>query len=252
MDASPLNPEQIAAGSVVADTIRKWYPTVCYAACLNQPPQIRISYNSTRKLGEFSTSDHAITMYAIPTRKRRGNYLFTLAHEVRHAWQIYYQQGPTEMDADEWAAKFLKHYETGPVIDPSVDPIHGEPSNCSSGHVVLAGFKCYACAEEYDRIKRVRDAEEHAAWEKRLQGREAWEQQEIEEARRLKKSAAVAKEMESLAAKNKPGWFARRQINAQLRWQQSIDHHPDNGKLGWWLVDGTFYCKRTHSGRGDH
>src|SRR5688572_9094932 len=128
-------------GAILASVIRKWYPSICDELCIGHcVPPVRIDYAPTMKAlgyvqrGQFCSDPFEIVMFVQEARERvRGSYLFTLAHEARHAWQHIYRAPPSEEDCDDWATRFLRRRKRGPHVEPYDGLIHGQPTYCACG-----------------------------------------------------------------------------------------------------------------------
>lgn len=215
-------------GLILADVIRKWYPTICYELCLlDRMPRVRISYEASG-YGRFESDPYRITMYAVHDALRvRGTYLFTLAHEVRHAWQCVYRQAPTEADCDEFAGMFLKRYHTGPVLPAYAYSIDGEPLRCPRGHLSLSR-DCSVCAAQQQYAEQLEA--------KRL----------LRESERRKLERAAARRQAKEAKETGRAEAARTHVTQKIR--RLIDHHPHNGRSGWWCIDGNIWVEAASAG----
>lgn len=209
-------------GLVIAEVIRKWYPTICYELCiLEAMPRVRIGYESPAPLGLFELSPWRTTLFAQPPAARvRGSYLLTLAHETRHAWHYVYKQPATEADCNDFARDFLKRYRRGPTLPPYEYAIEREPFRCTKGHLSL-DWRCKICESEDQRRKQVARANERE--------RLSQERQLVREAKALRRAEAE-----------------RRSMGERVR--QMIDHHPHNGKSGWWCIDQNIWVEAASAG----
>jgi len=125
--------------AILVEIIRKWYATICYELALPiriTSVQAQTPYGHGYVLGQYDRNGRSITMYVLPQEvfgRLRGNYLLTLAHELRHAWQHKYDVPPTEGDENDWAQEdFLRRYASGPTAGRYGGPIIGSIYPCPS------------------------------------------------------------------------------------------------------------------------
>jgi len=221
---------------ILVELIRKWYPTICYELDLPMPT-IRIKatqdsspYGHRITLGMYDPMDRSVTMYVLPPaifKRVRGQYLLTLAHELRHAWQHRYGVAPTEGDANDWARMdFIKRYGNGPTAGRYGGPIIGAKYPCRACHKpIRLGMYCVECQKWEAELARSRPSLPMNVRNLLLSVRDVkttikkklWE-------RKLRRYEARKKEV----------------FEYKL---QAIDHHPNNGTYGWWAIDGRYYVQ---------
>ncbi len=222
---------------MLARVLRTWYPTVCYELCvLNVMPALRITYGEQVNFGQsisygyYDPQRHLSSVSALPYYPGvEREYIFTLAREARHLWQIRFNQPPTETDCDKFAEHFLQKF-AAPVVPPYPFGIEGEPFECTCG--------CVSMQPVCDRCRAKERAAEARAKEERR--REAELSRAVQQAAKFQ--AADAKRRERAAAKE------RQRVELIMDNRRRIDHHPDNGKSGWWCIDGRVWAFATSAG----
>src|SRR5690606_34307710 len=120
---------------------------------------------------------------------RDAQYLFTLAHELAHAYHFVNGIGSTESACDALAEQCLRRYRE-PVCDPYEEFIDGAPHVCECGRLAFAA-RCELCEAEF---RRRRDANYQRCFEERAA--RVRRKQAIQEHLKRAEAAAVQRQLD--------------------------------------------------------
>lgn len=264
----------------VVQVIRQWYLTICHDLCI-RPPVIRIRkpvhvsmYNMT-PIGWYDAQTNTVTIF-VCGESMREEYLLTLAHELKHAWQHHFHVPRTEREAEEYEAYFIKRFSSGPNAGEYLGPIDGlsmvvKCRECGQTMDAAKGSICGRCLrrrrQAQEIIQRCRDCGrllETGAGDvcqrclcTERSGGGGFDSDEYERTTgpasphvRPKQSAE-----QTLVSRLKKAYLDRKRNREAHQAAErhsytitQIDNHPSNGQQGWWAIDETYYVFASTAG----
>jgi len=285
---------------IAVNTVRKWYLSVCHDLCLPEIPIIVKRVGGGGRAGLFvgnrtqepsgfvavdlggvivgeSTGGKVSTSCQISIFATENycenDYLYALAHELRHAWQFVNNVPPTEEDCNDYASRFLKRFSR---------------PNCEAYRGLVDEKDYEICA-----------AKREAAWNKTVgiilwtstfflvlvlsvagwaelnwvptfgTGGDMYRSDQVDQANNARHAARVTgyllfsplllwliawsavylakmpKVPSSGAARPKADKREQRLKQQQIAYAMRIKNHPDNGKSGRWEVCGCLVTAKT-------